>query len=172
MKKSEKRLLAVFLGLILTGALMLGATSYLKNRRALLTERDRLETEWIKLEVLLDEKKVWQTRTAWLDANQPVFRTVEEIDQEIFQTASTDAVEGVAFSGQTLLPSLETPYFTQAGVFMMATGELPAVFQWLHGLTSPKQFRALRNVQMASNKENSGLVDVRFELLRWYRPRQ
>ena len=170
MKASEKRLLFILLGMLAFGGLFLGLDQYFKKRDALLAERDRLETEWIVIETLFEEKEIWELRSQWLAENQPPFTSSEQIDQAIYEEALAKEVEGVSTSKQTLMPAVTTPDYIQAGVSLTASGELRDVFRWLHGLNQPDSFRVVRNLKVAPDKEDPGKVLAQFELLRWYAP--
>lgn len=170
MKASEKRLLFTLLGMLLLGGLLLGADQYRKRRESLLAEKDRLESEWIVIETLFEEKETWEIRGRWLAENQPAFTSSEKIDQDIYEEALAKDVEGVTTSKQTLMPTVTTPDYVQAGVSLSASGTLADVFRWIHGLHRPESFRVIRNLKVAPDKEQAGKVIAQFELLRWYAP--
>jgi hypothetical protein len=170
MKSSEKRLLFILLSMLVLGGVFLGMDQYLKRRDALLAEKARLETEWIVIETLFEEKEIWEMRAQWLAENQPPFTSSEQIDQAIYDEALAAEIEGVTTSKQTLMPTVTTPDYVQAGVSLTASGELRDVFRWIHELNRPESFRVIRNLKMAPDKEEPGKILAQFELLRWYAP--
>ena len=136
----------------------------------LLAERTNLENEWIVIETRFEEREIWEARAAWLDANQPAFTSTEEIDQSIYQEALAEKVDGVTTSKHTLLPTLTTPDYVQAGVSLTASGELKDVFRWLYELNRPEGFRVIRNLKVQPDKETPENILATFDLLRWYAP--
>jgi len=170
MKPSEKRLLFGLLAMLFLGAGVIGSDYYFKKRDALLAEKSNLDNEWIKIETLFEEKEVWEMRAEWLGKHQPVFTSTEEIDQAIFKEALAAEVEGVTTTKHTLLPTATTPYYTQAGVSLSATGDLASVFRWLHDLNRPESFRVIRNIKVGPDKDEAENIIAQFELLRWYTP--
>ncbi len=170
MKANEKRLLAALLGMLLLGAAVIGSDYYFERRNLLLAEKTALENEWVVIETLFEEKEIWEVRSAWLAQNQPPFTTAEEVEQSIYQEALAKDVDGVSTSKQTLLPTLTTSDFVQAGVALTASGELKDVFRWLYDLNRPETFHVIRNLKVAPDKEAPEKILATFELLRWYAP--
>ncbi len=170
MKASEKRLLFALLGMLFLGAAVIGSDHYFDRRDLLVAERTELENEWVVIETLFEEKETWEVRSAWLAQNQPPFTTAEEVEQSIYQEALAKDIDGVTTSKQTLLPTLTTPDYVQAGVALTASGELKDVFRWLYDLNRPEAFRVIRNLKVAPDKETPEKILATFELLRWYSP--
>lgn len=170
MKASEKRLLFGLLAMLFLGAAVIGSDFYFKKRDALLADKANLDNEWITIETLFEEKEIWEMRAEWLERHQPAFTSTEAIDQAIFKEALAAEVEGVDTSKQTLLPTVTSPYFTQAGVSLSASGDLASVFRWLHDLNRPENFRVIRNVKVGPDKDKAENIIAQFELLRWYTP--
>lgn len=170
MKASEKRLLFAMLAMLLLGAGVIGSDFYFDKRDALIAERAALDTEWVEIEALFEEKEIWEMRAEWLTQHQPKFTSNEQIDQSIYQQALAEKVDGVVTSKQTLLPTVTTPDYVQAGVSLSAAGDLPSVFRWLHLLNRPEEFRVIRNLKVQPDKEKPENIVATFELLRWYAP--
>lgn len=170
MKASEKRLLFALLAMLLLGGVVIASDFYFDRRDLLLNERRRLEEEWIVIETLFEEKELWEARAEWLDRSQPAFTSSEQVEQAIYQEALAKDAEGVTTSKQALMPTLTTPDFVQAGVSLNATGELSDVFRWLYELNRPEEFRVIRNLKVAPDKEAPEKIIAQFELLRWYAP--
>jgi acyl-CoA synthetase (AMP-forming)/AMP-acid ligase II len=168
MKASEKRLLFALLGIFFLGAVVISSDFYFDKRDTLVAEAATLETEWVEIEALFEEKEIWEMRADWLTQQQPKFTSNEQIDQAIYQEALADKVPGVTTSKQTLLPTVTTPDYVQAGVSLSASGDLPSVFRWLHLLNRPESFRVIRNLKVQPDKEKPENVIATFELLRWY----
>jgi hypothetical protein len=170
MKPSEKRLLFALLGMLFLGAGVIGSDFYFERRDLLLSERASLEEQWVVIETLFEEKKLWEARGEWLSQNQPKFTTSEKIDKEIYQEALAEKVDGVTTSKLSLLPTLTTPEYIQAGVSLSAAGELQAVFRWIYELNRPEGFRVIRNLKVQPDKEAPEKIVATFDLLRWYAP--
>ena len=145
---------------------------FLKKRTHLLAEQDQLKTDWITIETRLEEKELWSIRSNWLENQQPVSTSPEKMDQAIFQEAQGTDAEGVTATNQTLLPTHHSPHYIQSGVSVVAEGNLPNVFRWLHRLEQPGDFRLIRNLKVTPAKENPDAVTANFELLRWYAPKE
>ncbi len=170
MKASEKRLLIALLAMLLLGGVVIASDFYFDRRDLLLSEKARLEEEWIVIETLFEEKDLWEARAEWLDASQPAFTSAEQIEQAIYQEALAKEAEGVTTSKQSLIPTITTADYVQAGVSLTASGELPDVFRWLYELNRPEDFHVVRNLKVAPDKEAPEKVIAQFELLRWYAP--
>ncbi|MAS92687.1 MAG: hypothetical protein CMO55_05765 [Verrucomicrobiales bacterium] len=170
MKAREKRLLFALLGLVVLGVAVICSDIYFDKRDELEAERENLDTEWVVIETLFEEREVWELRADWLENNQPAFTTTEQMEGDIFQTSEATEVEGVTTSKKTLLPTQTTQDYVQVGVSVVANGNLPSVFRWLYDLTRPDSFRVIRNFKVAPDKENEGQIIAQFDLLRWYAP--
>ncbi len=168
--KREKVLLWVLVGLVSLGGVVILSSRYFEEKDFLLAERDRLETEWITIQTLLEEREVWEARSGWLEEKQPEFEKTQQIEKDIFDLVLDVKVPGVATSEQRLLSTETSPYFTQAGVAVTAQGKLPALFSWLHQLDPPGTFRVIRDLKLAPAKEEPEELTARFELIRWYAP--
>ena len=170
MKPSEKRLLFALLGMLFLGAAVIGSDFYFDQRDVLLSQRTALEEQWIRIETLFEEKELWEARSEWLAQNQPKFTTSEKIDQDIYQEALAEKVSGVTTSKLSLLPTLTTPEYIQAGVSLSAAGALPDVVRWIYELNRPEGFRVIRNLKVQPDKEAPEKIVATFDLLRWYAP--
>tara|TARA_R110002096_G_scaffold116864_5_gene253320 strand:- start:5807 stop:6328 length:522 start_codon:yes stop_codon:yes gene_type:complete len=170
MKQSEKRLLYFLLSLALLGAAVVCSDIYFDRRDELSGEKGNLETEWIEIEALFEEKEMWELRANWLDKNQPSFTNNETITQSIFDRVQSPSISGVTTSRLTLLPVDSSPYYIQAGVSLTAEGELGRIFRWLYDLTPPTAFRVARNIKLTPSPEDPEIINAKFELLRWYAP--
>lgn len=170
MKPSEKRLLFALLGMLFLGAAVIGSDFYFDQRDLLLSQRATRDEEWVVIETLFEEKELWEARSEWLALNQPRFTTSEKIDQDIYQSALAEKVDGVTTSKLSLLPTLTTPEYVQAGVSLSAAGDLRDVFRWIYELNRPEGFRVIRNLKVQPDKEAPEKIIATFDLLRWYAP--
>jgi len=170
MTRSEKRLLTILLSLFVLGGLLIGVTTYQQKRTALLTERQELTGEWLKIEALFEEKEKWELRANWLKQNQPVFTSNKDISESIFNDSMAQNRSGVTIASQTLLPVEETEEYIEAAIAVTASGELAAISRWIYDITSPSSFRTIRNVSITPDIEKPEEIIAQFELLRWYAP--
>jgi hypothetical protein len=170
MKTSEKRLLLIMLGIALLGGLVVGSGMYFDKRDELKALQTGLISEWDEIQALFEQRETWEMRSNWLEANQPKFTSPEKAAGEIFEEAQAGGVEGVEATKQVFVDPEETPYYIQAGVSLMAKGELPKVMRWIYDLSRPEAFRIVRNLKIVPDKETPENVIATFELLRWYAP--
>lgn len=170
MKKSEKQLLFALLGLVLLGAGVIASDVYFDKRAELTSERTQLNTDWIEIQILFEDKELWEMRANWLNQNQPAFTSSEQIAQAIFKDALAEEETGFTTSKQNLLPNDRTPDYIQAGVTLIAQGELPSFMRWAYDLTRPESFRVISNLKLTPDKEEEGRIVAQMELLRWYAP--
>jgi len=170
MKKSEKQLLLALLGLVLLGAGVVASDIYFDRRDELKAERENLDTEWLEIQITFEEKELWEMRANWLNQNQPAFTSNEQIAQSIFKEALAEDETGFTTSKQNLLPNDRTTDYIQAGVTLIAQGELPSVMRWAYNLTRPESFRVINNFKLTPDKEDEGKIVATMELLRWYAP--
>ena len=156
--------------MLLLGGTLILVDIYRKKADALKLRRGELELALVEIDALLEDRVEWTTRNDWLRANQPAFTSRELIDQQIFEEANARKVEGIEVSEIKLLEPLSTPHYEQAGVSLVVTGSLEAVFRWLHAVQRPTQFRVVRNVTVIPDEEENGLIHCSLQLLRWYAP--
>jgi len=170
MKQREKWLAGILICLAYFGVVLIGSNWYLQKKRKLETERASLDSEWIVIETLLEDREKWNIRATWLDANQPPYGPSEQIDQALYEKAAATGIEGVETTRLTLLSPLETPHYQQAGVSLQVSGELPQVMPWIHSLVRPEEFQVVHNFRLKPDPENPASVAAQFELLRWHTP--
>lgn len=170
MTRNERRLLTLFVSALLVGAAVVAADFYTDRRELLRAERYQLETEWVEIDALLEDRTIWNTRATWIDVNQPGFESTEQIDQAIYDTALAPTRVDVETDNHSLLDTEGTPFYTQAGVRFVARGQLADVFAWLHELKQSERFHAVRNLQISPDQDEEGAVVCQLELLRWYTP--
>ena len=170
MNKRERNLLYLLLIMLAASGIVIVSDYYFDRRDLLLTERNRLENEWIRIQTLLEESDTWEARADWLNQSQPVYEETEEIEDAIFARALNATQSGVETSNQVLLSTEFTPFYTQSGVSLKADGALPDLFQWLYELEKPEEFHVIRNLKVFPSQDDPGQLVAPFQLLRWYRP--
>lgn len=171
MTRNERRLLTLFASAALLGGLVVAADYYTDRRELLRAERFQLETEWVEIDALLEERTLWNTRATWIDVNQPGFQSTEQIDQAIYDAALAPGHPGIETANHSLLDTESTAFYTQSGVRFVAHSKLADVFGWLHELKQPERFHAIRNLKVSPDPDEEGLVVCQLELLRWFNPR-
>lgn len=170
MKKRERNLLYLLTLMLAVSGIVIVSDYYFDRKDLLLTERDRLENEWIRIQTLMEERETWESRAEWLDQRQPAYKETEEIENAIFARALKATESGVKTSDQVLLSTEFTPYYTQSGVSLKAAGPLPELFKWLYDLEKPEEFHVIRNLKVFPSQDDPGQIVAAFQLLRWYRP--
>ena len=166
MKKSEKRLLTILLSLAFLAGLVLILDLYKDMREELLAEKARLDMEWV------EEKEIWEVRSNWLEQNQPTLTSNEAISQAIFNDSKAENRRGITVTKQTLLPVETAGSYVQAGVAVVASGELAAISRWIYDMTRPITFRAVRNISIRPSPDDPSKVTAQFELVRMYAPKK
>lgn len=170
MKKRERNLLYLLLLMLAAFGIVIVSDYYFDRKALLLAEKNRLENEWIRIQTLMEERETWEARADWLDQSQPAYEETEEIEDAIFARALNASQSGVETSDQVLLSTEFTPFYTQSGVSLKATGPLPDLFQWLYDLEKPEEFHVIRNLKVFPSQDEPGQLVAAFQLLRWYRP--
>ena len=171
MKKREKQLLILVITIAVLGGAFIGWDFFSKKRDLLRAERGRLETELIRVDALLEEKEMWESRNTWLTANLPTYESIGQIDQAVFQVAEAKDIDGVSSKPSSPLPNVQTDYYTQAGIALRVEGKHEDIFRWLYDLKRPDQFYVVRNLKVTPHKKDSEKIVCQFELLRWYAPK-
>jgi len=173
MKPSEKRLLLLLLGLAVVGGIVLSSGLYFEKCDELRADREALDEEWAYIEKLFEEKELWELRANWLAANQPKFTSSDKVANDIFEIAQAKGVEGVEASKQVLIPidEEESLHYIEAGVSLQAKGALPDVLRWIYELSQPETFRVVRDLSLTPDKGDPESVIPKFDLLRWYDPK-
>ena len=170
MKKSEKILLSLFALTLLVIGGGIGFDQWRKTKASVIEEKWNLELQLAEIETLIEEADLWQNRSQWLQAHQPVYSTRDTIDNHIFQTVK-HPVGNVSIGNIKLIEGKQSDHWVQAGARVVATGTMPEVFGWLHQLQSPKNFYVIENLKVIPDKKSLDVIQCEFELIRWYAPK-
>ncbi len=169
MTRSERRLGTMLLAICLLGGTFVAWDYYSKKISALKIERDAFDQDWLTIETYFEEREMWNSRSTWLEVNQPTFEETTEIEQSLYQEALAADNDRIETSNLDLRPTVVEANYTQSSVTLVAKGTLEDVFRWLHSLTRPEDFRVIRNMKVTPDKEVEGKIMCQFELLRWYK---
>jgi len=168
MNQREKTLLLLFAGCVAICGIAIGVDFFLKARRNLVSEGVALALQMAEVEVLLEEKTLWQERRQWLADQLPVFTSGKEIESALFEEIKSPAVAGIAVSDIKLNETEITEDFATTGATLMATGPLESVFLWIYGLQQPESFRTVEDLVVIPLKEDDSQVQCKFTLSSWY----
>lgn len=181
MKKSEKVLLALFAVLFLLivggGGLMVGLNKWRSITRENETLRDRL----VEMQHAITQGADWQRKSDWIDENVPSLGSRQEASSRLLETLQKEAAaRSVTLTSKEFLeqrrdvgvdgePEEAGGYFDQVTVrvTLLDVAE-ESLYQWLYGITEPKQFVGVTRLQMTPTGQGK-LVNCELELTQFYR---
>lgn len=172
MSPREKKLLIFFTA---TGFLVVnflafawyqGASARIRGAR----EEARLAVE--RADMLVASHDLVAPQMLWLAEHEP-----EPIAYQDAQTALQQFVEqqarsvGLTIRTQRPLPVNDTGiHYHRARMQIEVTGREQALYQWLHNLKSPEEFRAATRILLNPNREDDTLIDCRADIEQWFIP--
>lgn len=170
MRRSERRLLLILLGLAAMIGCLLASQSLWGWQKRLHRAEQRAALAQLEGEALLAEAGTWQAREQWLDEHQPILKDALEANQELTQAGESARARGLETLQRQLLEPESGALYHQLGFTMTVRGPLHAVFRWLHRLQHPQEFRVVSSLKVAPDKEDPSLIVATVQVWRWYRP--
>lgn len=167
----EKRLLVTLLGALFLLLNVVALKTFLDRRAVLLANIASLEGELAQDRAVLGQKDYWAEREQWLESNQPTddITSVDDDNRFLEFVESTAKSSGLAYTrrGGGPVASEGLPY---AEVFDASTvkGNMESLVKWLSKLQQPKEFRAIKELQIKSGEPPDVICDV--VVSRWFRP--
>jgi len=172
MSPREKKLLIFFAtaGFLVVNFLayawFTGASASVRSKR----EEARLAVE--RVEMLRASSELVADQMAWLAERQP-----DPIAYQDAQTALQGFVEqqaranGLNIRNQRPLPVDDTgAHYHRARMQIEVTGREQALYQWLHTIKSPEEFRTATRILVNPNREDDTLIDCRADIEQWFVP--
>ena len=176
MKKSEKMLLTLFVGLILAfvlgGGGMLALRNYIEVREEIDLLRDRLSD----MNLAIAEGSDWAEKHAWLDEHAPLFTSSQEASARLLETITREAeklsldIGAKEFLEQARQIDSDGELVEEDGSFAKATvkttlngvSEKP-FFAWLHALQQADSFIGVTRLQINPSGTNKTInAEVEF----------
>ncbi len=176
MKKSEKVLLTLFVGLVLAlilgGGGVLAVRNYLEVREEVDLLRDRLSG----MNLAIAEGSDWAEKQAWLDEHAPLFTSSQEASARLLETITREAeklgldIGAKEFLEQARQIDSDGELVEEEGSFAKATvkttlsgvSEKP-FFAWLHALQTPESFIGIMRLQINPSGTNKTInAEVEF----------
>lgn len=147
LQPNERKLLAVFLGILLLSVLWIGGTealTWLRSQEAKLT---RLQGERQIAEAWLSQSSLWNERADWLAANLPVFTSREEAVGNLpTQMKALAEANGLQILEQGFTSDQTGDPVSFAGVRLRVTGGMAETVRWLHALQQPNTFNRIDSI--------------------------
>jgi len=181
MKKSEKLLLMLFAVLLLIIVGGGGLTLAIRKYQEVARENEQLRQRLVDMNLAVTQGLEWQRKADWIDENVPSLGSKQEASTTLLETIQKHAAEaGVTLTGKEFVeqrPSLGEDgqpedsggYFDQATVRVtLVQVTEPALYQWLHAISEPKQFLGVTRMQMTPTGQGK-TVNCEVELTQYYR---
>ncbi len=172
MSPREKKLLIFFAaaGFLVVNFLVIawyqGASARIRGER----EEARLAVE--RADMLTASRDQVAAQMEWLAEHEP-----EPIAYQDAQTTLQQFVEqqaraaGLTIRTQRPLPVNDTgAHYHRARMQIEVTGREQSLYQWLHNLKAPEEFRATTRILMNPNREDDTLIDCRADIEQWFIP--
>ncbi len=181
MKKSEKLLLMLFAVLLLIIVGGGGLTLAIRKYQEVARENDQLRQRLVDMNLAVTQGLEWQRKADWIDENVPSLGSKQEASTTLLETIQKHAAEaGVTLTGKEFVeqrpnlgedgqPEDSGGYFDQATVRVtLVQVTEPALYQWLHAISEPKQFLGVTRMQMTPTGQGK-TVNCEVELTQYYR---
>ncbi len=171
MKDSEKKLLALSVGLLAVIGGLVISKQLQSWQRAITTQEQALAAERQDSNDLLADAPNWKERGDWLARHQPVAKNDLDADNELFETLLAKAqASGVSVVSKQYQEQVKNEYYQQAGVTLTVKGDLSSVFRWIYSVLSPEDFRVVPYLKLTPDKEDATKVVCAVQFWRWYQP--
>lgn len=172
MNANERRLLFVFVLLLVGFASIIGIKELSKWKARLDQQEHALELRKIEADALLAQSDYWKQSEAWLKEKQPSFEHEAETQQELFDFAVKEAAQaGLTITNKQYQKPVSTPWREQFGVTLTVKGKLPEVFRWVNNLQNPPSaFRVIPYLKVTPDKDDAEAVLCSLQCWRWYQP--
>lgn len=166
MKRSERRLLIIFLSLAaIMGGVMASQKLLQWDHQLDRTERD-LELAKMESDVLLGQSALWKARSEWITRTQPVASSGLDASKGLLDSLRHAAKgAGIDISKTQVEPEVATGYYRQFGVTLTLKGDLPKILDWIHSTQQPSDFFLIPMLKITPDKGDSQdvIVQVTFE---------
>jgi len=136
------------------------------------SEREEAKLAVERAEMLRASSELVADQMAWLAEQQP-----EPIAFQDAQTALQGFVEqqaranGLTIRTQRPLPVDDSgAHYHRARMQIEVTGREQSLYQWLHNIKSPEEFRATTRILVNPNREDDTLIDCRADIEQWFVP--
>lgn len=172
MSANERRLLSVFVLLLLVFASIFGIKQLGKWSARLGQQEHAIELRKIEADALLAQADYWKQSEAWLKEQQPSFESESETTQELLDFAVKEAAQaGVTITNKQYQKTESTAWYSQFGVTLTVKGKLPEVFRWVNSLQNqPSAFRVIPFLKVTPDKDDAEAVLCSLQCWRWYQP--
>jgi len=170
MTASEQRLALVLGAVIAVGGAFIGLTQ-LKAWKLRVDARSlEVQARRAEADELLAQQAFWQSRSAWLDEQQPLYTRRSEADLGLLELIQSSAAKHsvTLTQNQPVAPS-ERPGLTSANMNVEARATWEAMNRWLHELQQPATFLSIPALTMTPNDEDTAEVIVNMNLQKWFR---
>lgn len=169
MKESERRLLIIFLTLVV----LLGGVVGIHQMRAWQHRLERREREaqlaQMEATALLAGAPAWKARGAWLKQTLPVAGSELEANRGLLDTLSSTAdAAGLKITNTQIETVEQNEYYRQFGITLGVKGQLPALMRWIHERLDPASFYVVPSLRITPDKDDPALVSAQVRFLRWF----
>ena len=172
MKKSEKTLLAVFLGLLFLGVNWMLFQRFTEYTSTYDDDITRLTARRVQLNKLAEVQPEWLERRNWVTSNLPLYPSVDERDTYLInfirKAASDSGVE--IDRGPEAVPAKIEGHYESTGVTVTIVGEIEPVTRFLYSLQEPSSFRALTSVRLQPAKKGESALRTEISVEQWWAP--
>ncbi|MFQ3669997.1 MAG: hypothetical protein SNJ84_00910 [Verrucomicrobiia bacterium] len=147
LQPSERRLLALFLSLLVITVAFVGGSEYLQWTQTQQSKLNRLRADRQIANVWLAQRQLWQQRADWLAENLPVFNSREDAVGKLPTNMKALAeANGLQVLEQGFTNDQPGQPVSYAGVRLRVTGGLPETIRWLHALQQPDTFNRIDSI--------------------------
>lgn len=168
--RSEKRLLAAFLGTLFVLANLFGITALVRARQALEEETPKLRGELIDSEAWLAEKDLWLDRKQWLDAKEPRLEAAGEASASLLESLQASARrQKITILEQEFPEPARQADYQEISVKLKVSATLESLTRWLVELQQPELFQAVTTFSLKSDAEPPRVI-CNLQIARWYAP--
>ncbi|MEM9399342.1 MAG: hypothetical protein AAF984_03975 [Verrucomicrobiota bacterium] len=158
LKKSEKRLLIVFIGLIVVLVNISVIESMFAYNNKLEQRKSSYELKLKKADLWMKQKDYWLTRRAWISEHKPEFESSMDATSRLWQFVENRANDNqLMIMSKTLRKSEQQTAYHEISVDLKATGSMEAICKWANDVSDPASFYVFKELTLKQTKEPNKL---------------
>jgi hypothetical protein len=176
----EKRLLIIcVLTLVLVGN-ALAIREFMSRKKAATATLAALKDQETSNLIWMNERKLYDKRLAWLQANMPYTSSAGKSRGELLDDLRGSALDlGLKTDNENPLDSValelenKEVFANEVAVSMRVRGDQDTLLRWLYTLQSPERFTTVKNIELeldSRSKEKTPQLQCNLTVARWFNP--
>ena len=173
MNDREKRLILVlaFIGLVIAG--LFGYKVYARALADVRSQKRIAELTLDSARRFIEEGEQFADQSEWLAQNEPEPQAIQLVRSNTEQLATEKArAAGLTVVSTSIDPKSEGDggYYGRARVTLKVTGTEKALYEWLHQIQSPKDFRTVITMDLEPLRDDPTKISCTVVVEQWFVP--